>query len=131
MQPMSHGRHAFGQAGETEAERRLRRQGYRILARNYRTRLGELDLVAESGDLLVFVEVKSRRTGAYGGGMQAVDARKQARMIRLAAQYLARHRIRDRCCRFDVIVCEGDLDHPLAIEHVKNAFEVPGDDLRW
>lgn len=128
---MSHGRQVFGQAGETEAERRLRRKGYRILARNDRTRLGELDLVAEMGELLVFVEVKSRRTGAYGGGRHAVDARKQARMIRLAAQYLARHRIHDRCCRFDVIVCEGDLDHPLAIEHVENAFEVPGDDLRW
>lgn len=128
---MSRGRQAFGQAGETEAERRLRRAGYRILARNLRTSLGELDLVAESGDLLVFVEVKSRRSGAYGGGLHAVDARKQARMVRLAAQYLARHRIRDRCCRFDVIVCEGDLDRPLAIEHLENAFEVPGDDLRW
>lgn len=121
----------MGRAGETEAERRLRREGYRILARNHRTRLGELDLVAESGGVLVFVEVKSRRTGAYGEGIHAVDARKQARMIRLAAQYLARHRLHDRCCRFDVIVCEGDLEHPLAIEHVQNAFEVPGDDLRW
>lgn len=128
---MSRGRQAFGRAGETEAERQLRRKGYRILARNQRTRLGELDLVAESGETLVFVEVKSRRAGAHEGGMQAVDARKQARMIRLAAQYLARYRIRDRCCRFDVIICEGDLAHPLAIEHVQNAFEVPGDDLRW
>lgn len=131
MQPMSRERQAFGHAGETEAERRLRREGYRILARNLRTRLGELDLVAESGELLVFVEVKSRRSEAYGGGRHAVDARKQARMVRLAAQYLARHRIRGRCCRFDVILCEGDLEHPLAIEHVENAFEVPGDDLRW
>lgn len=128
---MSRGRQAFGHTGETEAERRLRRQGYRILARNYRTRLGELDLVAESGESLVFVEVKSRRTGDFGGARHAVDARKQARMIRLAAQYLARHDIHDRPCRFDVIVCEGDLDHPLAIDHVQNAFEVPGDDLRW
>ena len=128
---MSRRRQAFGHVGETEAERRLRRQGYRILARNYRTRLGELDLVAESGDVLVFVEVKARRTGAFGGAMHAVDARKQARMIRLAAQYLARHHEHDRRCRFDVIVCEGGLDHPLAIEHVQNAFEVPGDDLRW
>lgn len=128
---MSQGRQEFGHAGETEAERRLRREGYRILARNLRTRLGELDLIAELGAVLVFVEVKSRRKGLYGEGFDAVDARKQARMIRLAAQYLARHRIRDRCCRFDVMVCEGDLEHPLAIEHVQNAFEVPGEDLRW
>ena len=128
---MSRTRQVFGRAGETEAERRLRREGYRILARNYRTRFGELDLVAESGEVLVFVEVKSRRTGSYGSGILAVDARKQARMIRLAAGDLARHGLRDRCCRFDVIVCEGDLDHPRSIEHVQNAFEVPGDDLRW
>lgn len=128
---MGRGRQALGRAGETEAERELRRKGYRILARNDRTRLGELDLVAESGDVLVFLEVKSRRAGARHDARQAVDGWKQARMIRLAAHYLARHQIRDRCCRFDVMVCEGDLDRPLAVEHIENAFDVPGDDLRW
>lgn len=128
---MRSGRKLLGRAGETEAERVLRKKGYRILARNHRSRDGELDLVAEQDGVLVFLEVKVRRTDAYGGAAYAVDPRKQARIIRLAARYLANHRVRDRCCRFDVILCEGGLDRPLAIEHVENAFEVPGDDLRW
>ena len=123
--------HAFGQVSETEAERFLRRKGYRILARNVRSPGGELDLVAESEGVLVFVEVKGRRTSTYGDAAYAVNERKQARLVRLAASYLSKHRIRDRLCRFDVVLCHGDADSPVAIEHVENAFEVPGEDLRW
>ena len=126
-----HDRLAFGETAETEAERYLRRNGYRIMARNLRSTTGELDLVAERGGVLIFVEVKGRQTSAYGGAAYAVDQRKQARLIRLAAQYLARHRVRDRACRFDVVLCHGGITTPARIEHVENAFEVPGDDLRW
>lgn len=121
----------FGQAAESEAERYLRRKGYRILERNERAPLGELDLVARSGAVLVFVEVKARGTSSHGGAVEAVDGRKQARLIRLAAQYLARHRLRDQPCRFDVILCAGGTDTPQVVEHIEHAFEVPGDDLRW
>jgi putative endonuclease len=121
----------FGQAAESEAERYLRRKGYRILARNARTPSGELDLVTRSGPVLVFVEVKARRSPAHGGAVGAVDGRKQARLVRLAAQYLARHRLRDQPCRFDVILCAGGKASPAVLEHIEHAFEVPGDDLRW
>jgi putative endonuclease len=123
--------HAYGRRAESEAERHLRRKGYRILERNLRSAGGELDLVAQTGDTLVFVEVKARRTERYGGAPFAVDRRKQTRLVRLAAQYLARHRLRHPPCRFDVILCTGGRSGPQAIEHVENAFEVSGEDLRW
>ena len=121
----------FGQVAESEAERYLRRKGYRILARNARTPSGELDLVARSGSVLVFVEVKARGSSTHGGAVGAVDGRKQARLVKLAAQYLARHRLRNQPCRCDVVVCAGGTDAPAVIEHIEDAFEVPGDDLRW
>lgn len=121
----------FGLAAESAAERYLRRKGYRILARNVRTPSGELDLVAQVGATLVFVEVKARHSSAYGGAVGAVDRRKQMRLIRQAAQYLAQHQLRDQTCRFDVIVCSGEGVEPQVVEHIEQAFEVPGDDLRW
>ncbi len=124
-------RKLFGQAGESAAEEYLRRKGYRILARNLRSPLGELDLVAEDGQVLVFVEVKARRTDAFGGAIHAVHHRKQEKLIQLAAQYLARHHIKDRLCRFDVVLLQGPDATVPKIEHIQNAFEISGDDLRW
>ena len=83
-------RKLFGQEGETAAEQYLRRKGYRIVERNLRSSVGELDLVAEDGPVLVFVEVKARRSDAFGGAIHAVHQRKQEKLIQLAAQYLAR-----------------------------------------
>jgi len=128
---MNDGRRAFGQIAESQAERYLRRKGYRILARNDRSSCGELDLVAQQAGTLVFIEVKARRTTAFGGASYAVDGRKQARLVRLAAEYLARHRVRNLSCRFDVVLCRGGTAKPTEIEHIENAFEVPGEDLRW
>ena len=124
-------RKLFGQAGESAAEEYLRRKGYRIVARNLRSPLGELDLVAEDGQVLVFVEVKARRTDAFGGAIHAVHHRKQEKLIQLAAQYLARHHIKDRLCRFDVVLLQGPDATVPKIEHIQNAFEISGDDLRW
>ena len=122
-------RRRFGQAGESTAEEYLLQKGYRIVARNLRSSLGELDLVAEDGRVLVFVEVKARRNDTLGGAIHAVHQRKQEKLIRLAAQYLARRHIKDRLCRFDVVLLQG-AGAP-QIEHIQNAFEVSGDDLRW
>ena len=124
-------RKLFGQAGESAAEEYLRRKGYRIVARNLRSPLGELDLVAEDGQVLVFVEVKARRTDAFGGAIHAVHHRKQEKLIQLAAQYLARRHIKDRLCRFDVVLLQGSDATVPQIEHIQNAFEISGDDLRW
>ncbi|RPH81413.1 MAG: YraN family protein [Nitrospiraceae bacterium] len=124
-------RKLFGQAGESAAEEYLRRKGYRIVGRNLRSPVGELDLVAEDGQVLVFIEVKARRTDAFGGAIHAVHHRKQEKLIQLAAQYLARHHIKGRLCRFDVVLLQGADDVAPQIEHIQNAFEISGDDLRW
>ena len=107
------------------------RKGYRILARYLRSPLGELDLVAEDGSTLVFVEVKARRTEEFGGAVHAVHEQKQQKLIRLAAQFLARRHWSRRPCRFDVVLLQEQRSGSARIEHICNAFEVPGDDLRW
>jgi putative endonuclease len=117
---------AFGLTAESEAARFLQRKGYRILDRNARSSSGELDLVAQVGDILVFVEVKARRTSAYGGAPHAVNAHKQAKLVKLAAQYMVRHGLSHRVCRFDVMLCTEDSTGRLAIEHIEHAFDVPG-----
>lgn len=116
-------RHQFGQASELLAERFLQAKGYRILARNLRTSLGELDLVAEDRGVLVFVEVKARATEAFGGAVLAVDRRKQAKLVRLASQYLAQRHLSDRSCRFDVVLVQGHPSAHSRIEHIQNAFD--------
>ena len=123
-------RRIFGQEGEAEAERYLRRKGYRIVARNIRSSLGELDLVAEDGQTLVFIEVKARRSGAYGGAVHAVHRQKQQKLVRLASQFLAQRHWMERSCRFDVVLLEGTETAGLRVEHIQNAFEVPSGDLR-
>jgi len=75
--------------------------------------------------------VKARRTGEFGGAIYAVHQRKQEKLIQLAALYLARHHIKDRLCRFDVVLLQAVGDGPAQIEHIQNAFEVSGEDLRW
>jgi putative endonuclease len=121
----------FGREAESAAEQYLRGHGYRIRDRNVRFMYGELDLVVERDGVLVFVEVKARRTDAYGGAPYAVDIRKQARIIRLAAQYLAQHRMRNQACRFDVLLCTGQSAGLGTIQHIENAFDVPGGELQW
>jgi len=123
-------RHQFGQASESRAESFLRQKGYRILAWNLRTSLGELDLVAEDAGVLVFVEVKARTTGAFGGAVLAVDRRKQAKLIRLASQYLAQRHLMERACRFDVVLVQGEADAPFQVEYIENAFDVSDQGLR-
>ena len=122
-------RRLFGQEGEAEAERYLRRKGYRILARNLRSSLGELDLVAEDGRVVVFIEVKARRTTQFGGAIHAVHRQKQQKIIKLAARFLAQRHWMDRSGRFDVLLLEPTPTAVLRVEHIQNAFEVPSGDL--
>lgn len=99
------GRKAFGFLAEREAARCLEALGYRILESNVRTRSGELDLVARQGGVLVFCEVKARRGDAAGEPGEAIDRRKQSRMVRLAAEYLRSHPdLADLECRFDAVL---------------------------
>ena len=99
------GRHrvSLGQSGENLACRELARRGYEILARRYRTRAGEIDIVARQAGVLVFVEVKTRSGTRFGTGAQAVTRRKQGRIVAMAEDYLARKRLFGCSCRFDVV----------------------------
>jgi putative endonuclease len=92
----------LGARGEDAAADAYRRRGYRVVARNWRCVLGEIDLVVERGGVLVFCEVKSRRGAAFGGGYEAVTWRKQARLRALAEAFLQAHGSRSQAIRFDV-----------------------------
>ena len=103
---MSHDRIVLGKTGEDLACRELERRGYAIVARRYRTRHGEIDVVARDGETTVFVEVKARTTGEFGTAAEAVTPFKQRRLVSMATDYLVRHRLMDRPCRFDVLTIE-------------------------
>jgi putative endonuclease len=96
------GNRAHGTFGEDRVARWYEAQGYEILARNWRSRTGELDLVVGRGWLVVFCEVKARATEAFGSPLEAVTPAKQARLRRLAAEWLAAHGGGGREVRFDV-----------------------------
>jgi putative endonuclease len=116
-------RHGLGAAGEDLAEKALRRQGYRILERNYTTPLGEVDLIARHQGALVFVEVKTRRQSRYGTPQEAVSPAKQARLKRLAAYYLKAKRLGEAMVRFDVVaITVGEDGHQVQI--IPQAFGV-------
>jgi putative endonuclease len=121
----------LGPAAEEAAERLLRGKGYRILGRNVRLPGGELDLVAETAGVVVFVEVKARRSEAFGGARSAVDGRKRDRLVRLATQFLAGRGLAGRPCRFDVVLCQGAEARPDRLEHIENAFEVADGGRGW
>jgi putative endonuclease len=96
-------RRRLGQRGEAAAEAFLQMRGYRIIARNYRCPLGELDLVAQEQGSVVFIEVKTRRGARAGSGGEAISACKRRRMTRLARYFLAAHGLEGVPCRFDVV----------------------------
>lgn len=104
---MTYERQAFGEFGEKTAVEELERRGYAILARRYRTRYGEIDIVADDAGTVVFVEVKARATPEFGSAAEAVTERKQRRLAAMATDFLARNGLTDRPCRFDVVAIDG------------------------
>ena len=93
---------SIGSGGEDAATAAYIRRGYRVVARNWRCRLGEVDLVVRRGGVLVFCEVKTRRPGAFGGGYEAVTWRKRAKLRSLAEAFLQETGARPQAIRFDV-----------------------------
>jgi putative endonuclease len=114
---------ALGKTGEDLACDELRRRGYAILDRRYRTRSGELDIVARDGGVLVFVEVKTRASSRYGAPSDALTPAKCRQVAAMAADYLVRRRPRAHGCRFDVVAVTFDDTGRPAIEVIPNAFE--------
>ena len=113
-----------GKLGEDLAAEALQRKGYAILARRYRTRYGEIDIVAQDEDTLVFVEVKARRTDRFGTAAESVSASKQRRIAAMALDYLGRVNRPDTPCRFDVVAIDGLGASQTTVNVIKHAFVV-------
>jgi putative endonuclease len=107
-----------GDAAEDLVADFLERRGLKILERNYRCRFGEIDLVARSGALLVFVEVRARKSEAFGGAAGSITAAKRRRLVAAARHFLAKRRV-ERACRFDVVLVRGNEQQ---VEWITDAF---------
>jgi putative endonuclease len=114
---------SFGKLGEDLACEELRRRGYRIVDRRFRTRCGELDIVAREGNVLVFVEVKARSSGNFGQPFESVTWQKQQRLSRMAAAYLSLKHLSDVACRFDVVSVMPTQTGTTHIDVLQGAFE--------
>lgn len=115
-------RQELARRGEDLAAAELERHGFQIVARNARAGRLEIDLVAQRGGLIVFCEVRARRTAAWGHPAETVDSRKQDRIRRAAIRWLSEQQRSFRQVRFDVVTCVLEDGAPAAIEHYVNAF---------
>jgi putative endonuclease len=112
----------LGKAGEDRAAKFLADRGYRILERNYRTPHGEIDLIALHEGAIVFVEVKTRTSDAFGAPELAVTPQKQQRMIKSALGYIKHRKLHQVPCRFDVVAISTASEKELSL--IQNAFEM-------
>ncbi len=110
-----------GRLGEDIAVEYLKKNGYRILERNYIYEHGEIDVIAGQNDTLVFVEVKARRTKGFGEPEDAITPKKQEQIRKTAEGYLFEHDIDDTDCRFDVIAIQYEKNQP-KLRHIEDAF---------
>ncbi len=121
---MTSHRLTLGKRGEKLAEKHLLRAGYKILARNYRVRFGEIDLVADHGGTLVFIEVKTRMSTSHGQPFEALTKGKRQQISRVALDYIGRHGLDNRPARFDVVAVTFDEQRSPLVEVVQNAFDL-------
>ena len=113
----------FGKKGENIAAKALRKRGYRILEKNYRAPMGEIDIIAKDKDVIVFVEVKTRSSDSYGDPKLSINRKKQIKISMSALDYLKKNKKSDAKARFDVVAIS--LRNGMnRIEIVKNAFEL-------
>lgn len=108
---------AAGRQAEERAATFLQQQGLKLLERNYRCRFGEIDLVMQEGDALVFVEVRLRRNPGFGGAAESITTAKREKLVKTAGHYLARFK-RPPPCRFDAVLLEDER-----LEWIQGAFE--------
>ncbi len=113
--------HARGIRGENTAALFMEKSGFVILERNYRRKGCEVDIIAMEGEVLVFTEVKARSSSRYGYGREAVDGRKQQRIILGALNYIAENNMQDKCGRFDVAEVEFNTGK---VNYIRDAFQV-------
>ena len=120
---MARGRSRTGAEGERVAAAHLRAQGIAVEGWNYRTRFGEIDLIARDGDDVVFVEVKTRRNAEFGAPEESVTPRKRGRLVFAAQEYLKEHDLEERAWRIDVVAITLRPNGPALITHVRSAVE--------
>ncbi len=113
---------AFGTSCEELAAAYLKASGYKIVETNFRTKSGEIDIVAEKDDFLIFVEVKGRRTTKYGLPQEAVTPWKQASIRKVAQIFIQKRRLEHKNIRFDVVAITFDKNNIPQIEHIPFAF---------
>ena len=113
----------FGKKGESLAARHLKRSGYRIIEKNFRTKQGEIDIIAKDKDTIVFVEVKSRKNDRFGNPKWAITPRKQRKISMVALEYLKATQQINVKARFDVVSINR-AQESRRIELIKNAFEL-------
>ena len=101
----------LGRAGEKKALEFLKKQGYSILETNFKTRLGEIDIIAKEGEYLVFIEVKTRSSDEYGQPSEAVNFKKQEKYFKVSLEYLQKNKLLNAPCRFDVVeITDGKIN---------------------
>jgi putative endonuclease len=121
--PATDERQSLGKLGEDLACDELARRGYAILARRYRTRFGEIDIVSRDGDTMVFVEVKARRTARRGTAAEQIPFWKRRRIAAMALDYLASADLLQRRCRFDVVAIDDAGGSRPRVRVIANAFQ--------
>jgi putative endonuclease len=112
-----------GRSAEAWACEQLTRRGLRLVARNYRCKGGELDLIMRERDVLVFVEVRYRRSDRYGSGEETVGRRKQAKLVTAALHFLQTTGRSDTACRFDVVSISDNADGEPDMRWIRDAFQ--------
>ena len=115
---------SLGKRGEKLAEKFLKKQGFSICARNYRTRCGEIDIIAREKGVLVFVEVKTRSGMGYGLPAEAITPNKQKQISKAALEYLEKHKLFDCQARFDVVAVIDNGTDKAEVELIRNAFDL-------
>ena len=120
---VNNAKQVLGKEGERIAEQYLKRKGYKLVERNYRCLAGEVDLIVLDRRVIVFVEVKTRTGHGFGTPLEAVQPRKQRKMMQAAQFFLSQKKLHQRDARFDVVGISWPGREPI-IEHVENAFEL-------
>ena len=111
----------FGKEAEREAEKLLKRNGYKIVERNYHCRAGEIDIVAKEGDILIFCEVKARRGKSFGSALESITPSKIKKLRLAADDYMTKKKLHGTDCRFDVVTIDMGEGDP-SMELIRNAF---------
>ena len=117
-----------GKRGERAAVSYLKKQGYKIIEKNYKTKLGEIDIIADCKGCVCFVEVRAKNSLSFGAPEETIIKRKQLQISKAALVYIKRYKLEDESCRFDVVSIKGVDSPDPEIKLIKNAFDL---DNRW